>query len=110
MDKQQSTEDTLVTVRRQWNDSGHTARVRLTDLRHFHFRTTGGGYGASGGFGNTAPKPFLHARMWCDRVVDGEVGHSCIHGPAPHEILVCITQTDNGKPLFRRLAALAEVR
>jgi hypothetical protein len=103
MTSQNADSETLVTVRRQWDDTGRTGRVRLADLRHFHYRTSSGGYGKQTGFG----KPYLHARMWCDKLADGEIGHSCRHGPPPHEVLVCITQTDNGKPLYTQLAALA---
>jgi hypothetical protein len=93
--------ETLVSVRRQWNDY-RTATVRLDHLRHFHWREESGGVRAR------SPRPFLHARMWCDAIVAGELAHSCAHGEGPHEILVCIVKKDNLKSVFSQLERLAD--
>jgi hypothetical protein len=86
----------IVIVRRQWNDY-RQGRVELGKLRNFHWRET------SGGFGGRSPYPMRYARMWCDALIDGEVGHSCEHGPGPHEILVCIVKKDNDKAVIRAI-------
>jgi hypothetical protein len=90
----------FIFVRRQWSDSSLVAKVRLSDLSGFHLDDRGGGYGRDGGFGNVAPRPFLHAYVWCNAIVSGEVGHSCMHGPPPHHIKVCITKKDNTRIAF----------
>lgn len=88
-----------VTVRRQWNDY-RTLAVPLSDLWGFHWRQ------ASGGVGQRLPRPFLHARMWCDSIPDGsDFPHSCRHGPPPHAILVCVCKEDN-REIFDRLTDL----
>jgi hypothetical protein len=94
------TEDTLINVRRQWNDY-RVGAVQLRDLRGFHWRQTSGGVAAR------SPRPFPHARLWCDKIVDGEIAHSCRHGPPPHEVLVCIVKKDNPET-FRELERLLE--
>lgn len=90
-----------VTVRRQWND-WKKIKVPLSELRDFHIRST------SGGVSVRSPYPMLYARMWCSAIPKGaEFGHSCVHGTPPHNILVCITQVDNPKPLYKKLRAMA---
>jgi hypothetical protein len=91
-----------VRVRRQWNDN-QIGTVRLTDLSGFHWSQYGGGQTYR--FGGVAPKPFLHAYTLCTKI-DGEIGHSCRHGPPPHRIKVCITKKDNGRgfPFLESLA------
>ena len=37
----------------------------------------------------------MHGYVLCDRMIDGELGHSCRHGPAPHRIKICITKKGN---------------
>lgn len=90
----------IVRVRRQWND-WKIADVYFQSLRDFHWSSVSGGINAS------SPKPMLCARMLCTEIVAGELSHSCRHGPPPHEIIICITQKDNGKELHKELAALA---
>jgi hypothetical protein len=81
---------TIVTVRRQWND-WKTGTVRFNKLRDFHRRSV------SGGVQSPSPRPMLYARMFCDSLLSGEIGHSCAHGQGPHDILVCIVKKDNAK-------------
>ncbi len=53
------------------------------------------------------------ARMSCRWIPEEDAdwfGHSCTHGPPPHDILVCITQKENSKRLYERLRAFAEGR
>ena len=81
----------LVRVRRQWNGK-KIATVRVADLRGFHWSQYGAGH--KWRFGGVAPQPFLHAFTLCTQV-EGDIGHSCQHGPPPHKIKVCITRKDN---------------
>jgi hypothetical protein len=91
-----ATQEAIVTVRRQWND-WKTGTVAADKLRDFHWRSSSGGVGAA------SPRPMLYARMFCDSLLSGEIGHSCAHGPGPHDILVCIVKKDNPK-IFDDLA------
>ena len=93
----------IVQVRRHWNDY-HILSVPLDELRDFHFRSS------SGGVARRSPRPMLYARMDCTAIpVGSDFPHSCEHGPPPHEIVVCITQKDNGKALYQRLKASARL-
>jgi len=94
------TPETLITVRRQWNDWVKGA-VKLKDLADFHWRNSSGGVGAN------SPRAMLYGRMWCTALASGSLAHSCRHGPPPHEILVCIVQKDNDRRLFQHLRSLA---
>ena len=85
---------TLVTVVRQ--PGAYSAiTVRFGALWHFHERSVSGGVGAPSG------RPFTYARMSCEQIPDGsDFGHSCLHGPPPHAILVCIVKSHNEKPVL----------
>jgi hypothetical protein len=80
--------DTIVNVRRQWND-WREAAYRLKDISDLHWSR------ASGGIYATAPQPFVHAYVWCDGMINGELAHSCQHGQGPHRIKVCLTKCSN---------------
>lgn len=80
--------DPIIKVRRQWND-WRTASYRLSDVFGWHWDATSGGTGAP------ASQPFIHAYVWCNRILDGELAHPCSPGEAPHRIRVCITQKGN---------------
>lgn len=81
-------DDPLIYVRRQYND-WRTGGFRLSKLSGFHMDNTSGGVRA------TANRFYLHAYAMCTDMEEGEIGHSCQHGPPPHRIKVCITKTDN---------------
>lgn len=93
--------DTLITVRRQ--PAGTTqVTVRLDDLDDFHLRDT------SGGIEKALGRPALFGRLWCDKIPEASrdrFEHSCAHGKAPHQILVCINKSDNPPDIFGRLLA-----
>ena len=57
----------------------------------------------SGGVQARASRPFLHAYISCAMLGDQEFGHSCAHGLGPHEIKVCIVESDNKPELYTRL-------
>ncbi len=92
--------DAAVVVRRQWND-WRRATVSLAALDRVHWDRWGGGVRAQ------SPRPFLHAYIRCDRILEGELAHSCLHGEGPHQIKVCIVKKDNMPEIFRHLLALA---
>jgi len=78
--------------------------VPFSSLWHIHSRYV------SGGVGRRTHYPALYARMSCGSIPPGAYfGHSCAHGPGPHEILVCITKIAN-PTTYRRLRAFAEDR
>jgi hypothetical protein len=77
-----------VKVRRQWND-WQIATYRLNDVSGLHWS------GMSGGVQSIAPRDFIHGYVWCTGMIDGELAHSCRHGPGPHHIKVCITKKGN---------------
>ena len=89
-----------VAVRRRWNGAQSTL-VPVGDLWDFHFQNDSGG--VCGAF----PRAFLCARVWCDKVDGGALGHFCREGPPPHDFVVCILPNDNAGPLYERLRALA---
>lgn len=95
-------DEIVVSVRRRWNDN-QIGKVRLTGLSGFHWSQFGGGQTYL--FGGVAPKPFLPACTFWTKI-DGEIGHSCRHGPPPHRIKVCIAKKDNrrGFPFLESLA------
>jgi hypothetical protein len=101
-DPPQPEAEIFVVVRRQWNAT-KIARVRFADLRGFHWSQYGAGHKFR--FGGIAPRPFLHAFTLCTQI-EGEIGHSCQHGPPPHKIKVCITRKDNRRafPFLESLA------
>jgi hypothetical protein len=78
---------TVVYVRRDWNDR-RIGKVRWSDLGNLRWDTV------SGGTQIESRKPFVYAHVWCNRV-QGDIAHSCLHGPAPHNIKVCLIQNDN---------------
>ncbi len=95
--------DKLVVVRRQWNDY-RTATYRLDNVWDPKWRTVSGGVNAM------APQPFIHARVWCNQMIKGDLAHSCGHGPPPHEILVCVVKRDNEPDVFAELERMAGPR
>ena len=88
-----------VYVRRDWNDRD-MGRVRWADLHDPRWDTVSGGAQVEN------PLPLLHGYVWCDKV-RGKIGHSCAHGPGPHNIKVCMLREDNSNRIWRRLLDLA---
>jgi hypothetical protein len=100
------TDETLITVRRQPGHPG-AAVVSLKALRDFHLREV------SGGVRRNLGRPALFASLSCDDIPENNrpsFGHSCAHGPGPHEILVCINKSDNPPTVFGSLLARSRVR
>lgn len=88
-----------VYVRRDWSDRG-VGLVRWSDLHSPRWDTV------SGGAQVESPLPLPHAYIWRDKV-QGKIGHSCAHGPGPHNIKVCMLREDNSRRIWRRLLELA---
>ncbi|HHY32804.1 MAG TPA: hypothetical protein GX515_07250 [Firmicutes bacterium] len=91
----------IVWVRRQWNH-WQKAAYRLKDLTGIHWDVVSGGCQAP------APRPFIHAYVQCDAMIEGELAHSGVHGPCPHTIKVCIVKKDNDPKVFARLVQVAD--
>ena len=94
----ESGDNTPVRIRRDWNDH-RIGTVRWSDLRDSHWDDI------SGGEQNPTPQPFIHGYVWCD-VVQGDIAHSCAHGPGPHNIKVCLVKKDNSREVWGRLSAI----
>jgi hypothetical protein len=46
--------------------------------------------------GRTSVEALIRKRyVMCDGMIDGELAHSCSHGPPPHDIKVCLLKKDN---------------
>ena len=88
----------LVRVRRDWNDH-RIGTVKWSDLRDPRWDTV------SGGEQNPTPQPFIHGYVWCD-IVQGDIAHSCAHGPGPHNIKICLVKKDNSRDIWDRLSAI----
>lgn len=84
-----------VRIRRQWNDR-RIGKVRWSDISNPRWDIVSGGTQAK------APQPFIHAYVSCDRV-QGDIAHSCSHGPGPHHIKVCLVKKDNSKEVWNYL-------
>lgn len=56
----------------------------------------------NGGVQVPCPQYFIHANVFCNEI-HGDFAHSCQHGPAPHNIKVCITKVDNDPDVFSKL-------
>jgi hypothetical protein len=94
---------TVIKVCRQPGHPG-IASVLLESLCDFHVREMSGGVGAR------FSRPMLCARIWCNKIPDLEsFGHSCAHGPGPHEIVVCLTKANNRRAVYDRLLASARI-
>lgn len=61
----------------------------------------------TGGVQRGTGRLYLFAYVMCDEMLGGELGHSCRHGPPPHEIKVCITKAGNDPKVYAALAARA---
>jgi len=86
----------LVTIRRRWDDP-RSARIAASHLQDLRLRDDPGGICAN------FPRAFLVARVWCDRLAENEGWHVCHAASAPHELEVCVLESDNGAELVARL-------
>jgi hypothetical protein len=91
--------NSLVIVRRRWNDP-HSAKVPLSALRELVIKND------PGGICGPIPRPFPYARLWCDQLIDGVAIHPCDPATAPHELQVCVMESDNSAELNAQLRAM----
>jgi hypothetical protein len=78
----------VVSVRRWWN-SRKIATYRFSEISGLYWDNMSGGVDA------VASQYFVYGYVWCDRMISGELSHSCRHGEGPHRIKVCLTKTEN---------------
>jgi hypothetical protein len=91
--------DPDVIVRRRWNDP-HSAKVPLAALRELAIKND------PGGVCGPLPRPFRYARVWCDQLTDGHAIHACDPATAPHELQLCVLETDNSAELNEKVRAM----
>ena len=87
---------TEVYIRRQWND-WQKGKVYLDTLEGLKWDRISGGVQAR------APQLFIHGYIWCNDIIEGEIAHTCSHGPPPHRIKVCVVMKDNSKETWAEL-------
>ncbi len=91
-------ENPIIHLRRNPTD-WHIGSTFLDQLDHLHWdNIPGGTYQKENQY-------YIHGYIDCD-VINGEIGHSCKHGAAPHHIKVCILKKDNDKDIFSQLLAI----
>lgn len=88
-------------VRRHWNDY-RKAVIRASKFQYPHWDRE------SGGVGVNSPHPMVYGYINCDEVEEGELAHSCTHGPAPHRIKVVMVKKDNDPKLVKKMRAEAD--
>jgi hypothetical protein len=88
-----------VTVRRRWNDP-QSAQVPLAALRELVIKND------PGGICGPIPRPFPYARVWCDQLIDGQGIHACDPATAPHELQLCVVESDNSAALNAQVRAM----
>jgi hypothetical protein len=93
--------DKRVAVARQPNDN-RIGCVKLSALQSLRFSEH------SGGVGVRFPQKALCTHVACTDVIEGEIAHSCQHGPPPHCVKVCILKKANEPKVFRILKMAAE--
>lgn len=98
--------DEEIVVRRHWNGTDG-AVFRLADVSEYHWSQTSGGQAT--GLGRVSPRPMVHGYVWCDREYRGELAHSCMHGPPPHRIKVCIVAKDNSRQVMTWVKAQSDL-
>jgi hypothetical protein len=87
-----------VVVRSEWH-VWRTATVALDDLSDVHWAQPPG-----------APRPLIHAYVYCTAILSGVLTHDCRSTPAPHRLKVCILKCSNGQTLFEDLVRQADAR
>jgi hypothetical protein len=88
-----------IVVRRRWNDP-QSASVPLVALRELVIKND------PGGVCSPIPRPFPYARIWCDQLIDGRAIHACDPATAPHELQLCVLESDNSPALNAQVRAM----
>ncbi len=77
-------------------------KVKLSDVKNLRWDDI------SGGIRKYTGTCELYGYIWCNQIIEGEIGHSGIHGPCPHNIKVLIQKCDNDNGIYNDLAAEAD--
>ncbi len=88
-----------VIVRRRWNDPC-CAGIALPALKDVFIKND------AGGVCRPTSRPFPYVRVWCDQLLDGQRIHLCDPSTAPHELELCIVESDNTPEVNSRLRSL----
>jgi hypothetical protein len=90
----------ILHVRRHPTD-WQTATYRIEDANGFRWDSV------SGGVARNTSRETLFAYVDCDKMLSGELAHSCQHGPPPHRIKVAVVKklTDPAAFAFAKAAA-----
>lgn len=96
-DQQRREQPTLVVVQRAWSD-WRTAVVHVTELEEIHWFQPAG-----------AARPLIHAYVWCDKIVSGNLSHDCLDSPSPHRLLICLLKSHTAPVVYETLAEQAYV-
>ena len=91
--------DSIAIVRRRWNDP-QSAKVPLAALRELAIKND------PGGVCGPLPRPFRYARVWCNQLTGGHAIHACDRATEPHELQLCVLETDNTAELNAKVRAL----
>lgn len=97
------TGERTVEVRRHPQD-WKKAAYRLSSLRDPRWDSI------AGGVGRGTSREYIFGYVWCDAMISGELAHSCVHGPPPHEIKICITQAGNDPETYAQLKEQADAQ
>jgi hypothetical protein len=90
-----------VVISRGWAD-WRKAQVPVAEVSGLHVTRVAGGTRAP------LPRPVLAGYISCDVIPeDGDFGHSCTHGAAPHRIKVLILKGDNTRQIYELLRGRA---
>jgi hypothetical protein len=87
----------LVVVQRAWSD-WRTAVVHVAELEEIHWFQPAG-----------AARPLLHAYIWCDKIVSGNLSHDCLNSTSPHRLLICLLKSRTAPCVYEALAERAVV-
>jgi hypothetical protein len=91
--------DLIAIVRRRWNDL-HSVKVPFAALRELAIKND------PGGVCGPIPRPFLYGRVWCDQLIGDRTIHLCDPATAPHELQLCVLETDNSAELNAHVRAM----
>ncbi len=86
----------FIYVRRQPNDY-KIGKIKFEDVTDLDWGMT------TGGIKVQTNQYYIFGYIYCNQVLEGEIAHSCMHGPAPHHIRVCVLKKDNDKKLYNSI-------
>jgi hypothetical protein len=87
---------TRVMVQRQW-DGWRITSIPLSDLHEIHWDQP-----------PHAPRPLIHAYVWCPSVDPRDFPHDCVPATAPHRVQVCILKIHTPTAVYAELVKRAD--